>query len=181
VGFSTSLCATAEWSYRSTDGTDIGRFATSGYPTPNPCFTNHVAQLGVVTPPLHAGTAYTISVHVIASNGTTADWVSSFTTPKAPISILNPNVQVQSTAATVTFTTDVCATADFVYRSADGTDTGEWVGTGYPGVDPCFTSHQAQLGVWTPPLKPKTAYSVLVTVAGPNGVKVTWTGTFTTS
>jgi hypothetical protein len=181
VTFSTSQCATAEWSYRSLDGTDIGRFATAGYPNPNPCFTRHVAQLGTATPPLHPATPYALSVHVIASNGTTADWVTSFTTPKPLVSIVNPAVTPRSTSASVAFTTDVCASADFVYKSADGTDSGEWVGTGYPKGQPCFTDHHAELGVWTSPLHPKTAYSLLVTVVTPNGDQSTWTGTFTTS
>jgi hypothetical protein len=140
-----------------------------------------VAQLGTATPPLHPATPYALSVHVIANNGATADWVTSFTTPKAPVSIVSPTITPKSTAASVAFTTDVCASADFVYKSADGTDAGEWVGTGYPKAQPCFTDHHAELGVWTPALHPKTAYSLLVTVVTPNGDQATWTATFTTS
>ena len=92
------------------------------------------------------------------------------------------SVQVTGpTTANVTFSTDVCATAEYVYRSADGTDTGRHAASGWPRPDPCYTDHLAQLGSWTPALRSGTTYTVTVNVIGTNNATATWTGTFTTA
>jgi hypothetical protein len=141
-----------------------------------------VARLGTATPPLRPGTDYMLSVHVVANNGTAADWATTFTTPKAAVTMSDPQVQsLGGVAARVSFSTDVCAAALFQYRSADGTHSGEWRGTGWPSAQPCFTGHEALLGIWNlEPLRPKTTYTLVITVATPTGDKTSWTGTFTT-
>jgi hypothetical protein len=177
VSFGTNVCSAAEYTYRSADGSDVGNHRSAGYPSAATCYNQHYAQLGTAgwTNPLRPGTAYTVTVHVVANNGTEDEKVVSFTTDAPPpVAIQNAAVTVtSSTTATVSFTTTVCAAADYQYSSADGTSTGRHSSTGYPSPATCYTDHQALLGTWTPALKPATAYTVNITVVAQGGSRAT--------
>ena len=180
VTFSTNVCAVAEYVARADNGTDTNRHATPGYPG-GECVTSHRAELGTWTKALKPGTAYTVSIHVIADNGTTDDAVATFTTgAPAPVTIHGTSAAATgSTTAVVTFSTNVCAVAEYVARADNGTDTNRHATPGYPGGE-CVTSHRAELGTWTKALRPGTAYSVAVNVISEHGTTASATVTFTT-
>jgi len=192
VSFDTNVCSAASYTYRSADGSDVGNHRSTGYPSAATCYNQHYAQLGTAgwTNPLRPGASYTVTVHVVANNGTEDEKTVSFTTdsppPPAPVAIQNATVgSVGQTSATVSFSTNVCAAASYTYTSSvDPSDTGTHTSQGYPSAAVCYTSHQAQLGApgWTPnPLKAGTTYTVRIDVRAADGSQDSRTLSFTTS
>jgi hypothetical protein len=86
-----------------------------------------------------------------------------------------------TTTAKVSFTTNVCAVAQYVYSATNGSDSGSHASAGYPATAECTTDHHALLGTWTPPLKAATAYTVTVTVIAQDGTRASIQRSFTTS
>ncbi len=139
----------------------------------------------IFTAPAMEGTsvvAYSIDT---PSCGSADARVTIETSPISPPSLELSNLRVfdlGDDAAKVYFDANNCSTAKYVYTATDGSDSGVHQPASYP--DPsvqCWNDHGANLGEWTPALKPATTYTVAITVIDTFGQQRSLSTTFTTT